>query len=81
MPENFSKKWKVFFKKCGFANLSFHCTRVTCVTRLARAGVDLRIAMDYIGHSSTLVHRIYQRLKPADHGAAIRALASSPSAS
>jgi integrase len=80
MPENFSKKWKAFFKKCGFANLSFHCTRVTCVTRLARAGVDLRIAMDYIGHSSTLVHRIYQRLKPADHGAAIRALASSASA-
>jgi hypothetical protein len=34
MPGNFSKKWKEFFKKGGFANLSFHCTRITCVTAL-----------------------------------------------
>jgi len=44
----------------------FHCTRVTGITRFARAGVPEQQAMAYVHHGSWAVHRIYQRLKPAD---------------
>lgn len=44
----------------------FHCLRVTGITRMARAGVPEQQAMAYVHHGSWLVHKIYQRLKPAD---------------
>lgn len=65
---------KVYFKKHGMTHLSFHCTRVTVVTRLARAGVPLAQAMAFVGHSSSLVHRLYTRLRPADLSLATDAL-------
>jgi integrase len=78
MPRNFSKKWKYFFNRCGFPELSFHSTRVTGVTRLRRMRVDPRVAQDYVGHSSVIVHRIYQRWRPDDHAAAVNALSRVP---
>jgi integrase len=84
MPGNWSKKWKNFFVRCGLPHLSFHCTRVTGVTKLRRLGVDKRIARDYVGHSSEIVHAIYQRWRPDDHAAAVKALsrnAPAPSSS
>jgi hypothetical protein len=45
---------------------SFHCLRVTGITRMARAGVPEQQAMAYVHHGGWLVHKIYQRLKPAD---------------
>lgn len=85
MPNNWSKKWKYFFKRCGFPELSFHCTRVTGVNTLRRKGVDPRTARDYVGHSSVIVNRGYERWRPDDHAAAVsalsrRALAQSSSA-
>lgn len=47
-------------------HLSFHSTRVTVVTRLARAGVQERVAMRYVGHASATIHRIYTRLQVDD---------------
>ena len=69
-----SKHWREFFDSVGMRHLSFHCTRVTVVTRLARAGVPMSKAMSFVGHSSRLVHRIYTRLQPGDLTACVEAL-------
>lgn len=45
---------------------TFHCSRVTVITRFARAGVSQQRAMAYVHHGSWAVHKIYQRLMPAD---------------
>jgi hypothetical protein len=74
MPNNWSKIWKYFFARCGFPDLSFHCIRVTGVNTLRRRGVDPRVARDYVGHSSVIVHRGYERWRPEDHVAAVNAL-------
>lgn len=69
-----SKRWREFFDELELRHLCFHCTRVTVVTKLARAGIPEQQAMAYVGHSSELVHKIYQRLKPADVSAAAAAV-------
>jgi integrase len=66
MPPSRARNWHRFFRKVGLSHLSFHCTRVTVITRLARAGVPEQQAMRFIGHSTLEVHRIYQKLKPGD---------------
>lgn len=73
-PKMAAKEWHYFFKEVGLPHLCFHCTRVTVVTRMARAGVPIQQAMAYVGHASPLIHKIYQRLKPRDVGPAIAAL-------
>lgn len=75
MPPNFSKVWWYFFRRCGFPQLSFHSVRITCVNILRRKGVDPRISRDYVDHSSVIVHEGYERWRPEDHAAAVRALA------
>lgn len=74
VPMLASKHWRDFFDSVGMNHLSFHCTRVTVVTRLARAGVPISQAMSFVGHSSRLVHRIYTRLQPGDLSACVAAL-------
>jgi len=69
-----AKKWHDFFRELDLGHLCFHCTRVTVVTRMARAGVPIQQAMAFVGHASTTIHKIYQRLKPADAAAAVAAL-------
>jgi hypothetical protein len=62
-PSMLGKEWWCFFKnELKRPELCFHCARVTFVTRHARAGTPLSAAMRLVNHSSTLVHRIYQRL-------------------
>lgn len=74
MPPNWPKKWKYFFARCGFPWLSFHSTRVTGLNALRRAGVDPSERMDYVGHKSVTVHRGYERFRPSDHAASVKAL-------
>lgn len=76
MPALPSKHWFTFFKRIGLGKLGycFHCTRVTVITRLARAGVPEVQARRYVGHSSQLCHQIYQRLSPGDLQACVNAL-------
>lgn len=76
LPVMAAKEWWSFFRTIpGLTKgVSFHCTRVTAVTRLARAGVNQGVAMRFVGHSSEIVHRIYQRLGTADLKAATQAL-------
>ena len=78
MPRHFAKKWWQFFKRHEMQHLSFHSTRVTGVTRLRRQGVDERVAMDFVGHASVLIHRIYQRGKKTEQATAIAALSRRP---
>ncbi|MFT3992501.1 MAG: site-specific integrase [Luteolibacter sp.] len=66
LPDNASRLWIDWFKKNGFSHLSFHCLRVTVITRLARANVSEAKAMQYVGHCNSLVHAIYRKLKAAD---------------
>jgi integrase len=66
LPQYAPKKWHQFFRRLGLAHLSFHATRVTVVTRLARAGFSMAQTKAYVGHASDTVHSIYQRLAPTD---------------
>lgn len=67
VPENDSKPFTLLFKRLGMIGVSFHSTRVSVVSRLARSpGIKPEIAMRYVNHSSELVHRIYQRLRSDD---------------
>jgi hypothetical protein len=63
-----STAWWKFLDAHGFTSrgICFHTTRVTVVTELARANVPEAKAQAFVGHASTIVHRIYQRLRPAD---------------
>ncbi|MDR3401744.1 MAG: site-specific integrase [Chthoniobacter sp.] len=79
LPPYAPKKWHQFFRRIGLPHLSFHCTRVTVITKLARSGVPISQAMAYVGHASNTVHRIYQRLMPADV-AHLGAVLSNPTA-
>jgi integrase len=66
LPKYAPKKWHQFFRRLSLPHLSFHCTRVTVVTRLARAGHSIALTKAYVGHRSDTVHAIYQRLNAAD---------------
>lgn len=74
LPQMAAKEWWLFFKAIKLPHLCFHCTRVTVVTRLARAGVPMAQAMAFVGHASETIHRVYQRLATADLGGAVQAL-------
>lgn len=65
-PPSPAKEWWKFFRKIGLKGISFHCTRVTVPTRLARAGYSKHLTMAYVGHASETVHDVYVRLGPAD---------------
>ncbi len=56
-------------------HLSYCSTRVTVVTCLARAEIQERVVMLYVGDASATVHGIYTRLKVEDLSSCIKALA------
>lgn len=75
LPPLPSKHWTWFFKGRnenghrydGVApGLCFHCTRVTVITQMARAGVPIQQAMRYVGHADATINKIYQRLQTPD---------------
>jgi site-specific recombinase XerD len=74
LPPNAAKRWWIFLKKRLKLPFSIHSTRVTVATQMARAGVDKNQAMAFLNHSSELVHRTYQRLRPDDLSAAVSAV-------
>lgn len=80
LPYMPSKEWWRFFKHVGLSHLSFHSTRVTVVTRLARAGIPERHTMRFVGHASSTIHRVYTRLKVDDLQMCIEALKPSVAA-
>jgi site-specific recombinase XerD len=66
LPKFAAKAWFRFFRQIGFKHLCFHSTRVTVVTRLARARHPIYETKAYVGHASDAIHAIYQRLSPPD---------------
>lgn len=66
MPRMAAKLWWDFRREEGLQGTTFHSTRVTVVTELARKGISEQQAMAYVEHSSRIVHKIYQRLGPSD---------------
>ncbi len=78
MPLMPSKYWWQLFKKLKMRHLCFHCTRVTVITRLARAGVPISQAMRFVGHASETIHRVYQRLTADDLDPCLKALTNNP---
>lgn len=66
MPFQPARQFQHFFRRAGMSHLTFHCLRVTFVTRLARAGEPLSSAMRRVNHASTLIHAVYQRLTVED---------------
>lgn len=69
-PPSPAKMLWTFFRKCsekhGLPHYSFHCLRVTFITRGARRGVPQAVMMKLVNHASAAVHRIYQRLSLGD---------------
>jgi integrase len=63
-----SRQWGLFFERLDLEHLCFHCSRVTFITRLAREGAPLAVAMRLVNHASTAIHRIYQRVRLDDLG-------------
>src|SRR5215210_6629549 len=49
------------FRRLGLTGKSFHSTRVTVASELARKGVPISEAMSYINHSSQVIHCAYRR--------------------
>lgn len=66
LPKNASRDWVRWLEARGFEGLSFHCLRVTVITRFALADVTAEKAMQYVGHCTELAHAIYRKLKPKD---------------
>jgi len=68
LPRMASKEWWRFFKKIGLHDkgISFHCTRVTVITRLIRDGKPENVVKKIVNHASTEINRIYQRLGVED---------------
>lgn len=71
-----SRDWSRIFKRLGL-KFSFHSTRVTVITKLARAGVNEQQARRFIGHASSEIHAIYTRLEAGDLDSCVRALTPS----
>lgn len=64
LPRSPAKVWHTFFKRLALP-FSVHCTRVTAITRMLRAGFSVAEVCAYVGHSEE-VNVIYRRLRPAD---------------
>jgi hypothetical protein len=71
---SWSPIWSDFFSRRELP-YSIHCTRVTVITRLLRAGHSPALVCAFIGHSEE-VNRIYRRLKPPDSLPLLNTLAS-----
>lgn len=73
-----SAHWFRFLHKIGLKadGVTHHCNRITVISEMARNNVSEAKAQKFVGHSSTLVHRIYQRLRPKDLSECVAAIAS-----
>lgn len=74
IEQHASRNFTRFLRSIGIEGYSFHCCRVTVITRMARAGVPIQQAMAYVHHSNSTIHRIYQRLNLLDLSACSAAI-------
>lgn len=69
MPEGGAQLFWRFFRRIGLPHLTFHCLRVTFITRAYEAGIQRTDVMRLVSHSSYAAHAVYPRLT-ADHSTA-----------
>lgn len=74
VPRFASRNFTRFLRSIGLDDVSFHCTRVTVITHMARAGVPIQQAMAYVHHADQTIHKVYQKLQAADLAACHQAL-------
>lgn len=75
IPRFASRNFTRFLRSIGLpVGYSFHCTRVTGITRMARAGVPIQQALRFVHHGDIAVNQIYQRLGVDDLSACLAAL-------
>jgi Phage integrase family len=59
--------WSKFFHELNLGiGYCFHCTRVTFISRGARAGIPEHVMMKLVNHASSEIHRIYRRVSVSD---------------
>jgi integrase len=59
--------WSKFFDELNLGvGYCFHSTRVTFVSRGARAGIPEHVMMKLVNHASAEIHRIYRRVTVHD---------------
>jgi len=60
-PRALSYKWVKVFKELDLSHLCFHCTRITAISKLERAGAPETVVMKLVNHASHTIHRVYRR--------------------
>jgi integrase len=72
-----AKEWYLVFRRLNLGpGKCFHSTRLTVATEMARAGVPRTKAMEFLAHSTSLIHSVYTRLQPDDLGECVAAIAA-----
>jgi hypothetical protein len=74
LPERASLVWRELLDRLGYPHLIHHSLRATWVTQAAIKGIPEGAAKTFSNHSSTAVHRIYQRYSPSDMSAFLKRL-------
>lgn len=73
-----SRMWRKLFDKLGMRYHTFHCCRVTLISRLRRSGVDRWTAMKVVDHASASIHSLYNRYDEADLRGALAKVFEAP---
>jgi site-specific recombinase XerD len=63
---HFSRFFKAIRHRLSNPGICLHCTRVTFISRHARAGTPQRVVMQLVNHANTAVHQIYSRFSFED---------------
>lgn len=61
-----SLEFRRFFDRIKLDKHTFHCCRVSFISRGARAGVPISEMLRLVNHASHEIHRVYQRFQPED---------------
>lgn len=66
-PRNVIRSWHALLAKAGLPRFRFHDLRHTAITNMLRAGVDIKVVAQIVGHKdATMILRTYAHVQ-ADH--------------
>lgn len=71
-PSHSTRMWRQLFDKLGMTEHTFHCCRISLISRLRRSGVDRWTAQQICDHASATIHNHYNRYPEADLRAALK---------
>lgn len=74
-PDTISSWFSEFLERIGLPKLNFHCLRHTHASLLLKAGVDVKIISERLGHSSVrITYDKYSHLMPGMQRTAVEKL-------